>query len=154
MDEPTASLDVRNSRRVIDTLAALQHEYGITIVLIEHRLAEAAQLAKRVILMEDGHIYADGSPQEVFANCELQVRPGLRRPTEEPSVSWDRLIRSNGNQTPEASPLLIMEGISAGFNGQAVIHDIHLESYAELRIDDYKNIVRWIQHEEIEFRLV
>jgi energy-coupling factor transporter ATP-binding protein EcfA2 len=129
LDEPTASLDVPNTRRVIDTLAALQHEYGITIVLIEHRLAEAAQLAQRVILMEDGRIHADGLPQEIFASRELRDRLGLRRPTEEPSVAWDRLIQSNGNHIPGARPLLVMEGISAGFNGQAVIHDIHLEFY-------------------------
>ncbi len=85
LDEPTASLDVPNTHRVIDTLATLRAEYGITIVLIEHRLAEAAQLAERVILMEDGHILADGAPQEVFADRELRQRLGLRRPTEEPS---------------------------------------------------------------------
>jgi energy-coupling factor transporter ATP-binding protein EcfA2 len=129
LDEPTASLDVPNTHRVIEILATLQREYGITIVLIEHRLAEAAQLAQRVILMEDGRIYADGLPQEVFTNRELRLRLGLRRPTEEPSVSWDRLIRSNRNQTLKANPLLVMDGISAGFNGQAVIHDIHLEFY-------------------------
>lgn len=129
LDEPTASLDVPNTRRVIDTLAGLRHEYGMTIVLIEHRLAEAAQLAQRVILMEDGRIFAVGLPQEVFADRELRIRLGLRRPTEEPSVAWETLIQSNGNHTPGSSPLLALEGVSAGFNGQAVIRDIHLAFY-------------------------
>lgn len=129
LDEPTASLDVPNTRRVIDTLAALRRDYGITIVLIEHRLAEAAQLAQRVILMEDGRIFADGLPQEIFADRELRIRLGLRRPTEEPSVAWDTLIQSNGNSITDSSPLLALEGVSAGFNGREVIRDIHLAFY-------------------------
>jgi len=129
LDEPTASLDVPNTRRVIDTLAALRAEHGITIVLIEHRLAEAAQLAERVILMEDGRIFADGVPQEVFADRELRRRLGLRRPTEEPSVSWETLIQSDGHALTESQPLLALENISAGFNGHAVINDIFLNLY-------------------------
>lgn len=129
LDEPTASLDVPNTRRVMETLAALRSEFGITILLIEHRLAEAAQLAERVILMEGGRIYASGRPHEVFADRELRLRLGLRRPTEEPSVSWETLIRPNGARAAGAGPLLTLEGVSAGFNGRAIIHDIDLAFY-------------------------
>ncbi|MCU0485417.1 MAG: ATP-binding cassette domain-containing protein [Anaerolineales bacterium] len=129
LDEPTASLDVPNTRRVIETLAGLRAEYGITIMLIEHRLAEAAQLAERVILMEDGSILVDGAPNEVFADRDLRNRLGLRRPAYEPSVSWETLIEGNGNHQPEAAPLLTLDGVSAGFNGHAVIHDVQLSLY-------------------------
>jgi energy-coupling factor transport system ATP-binding protein len=129
LDEPTASLDVPNTRRVIETLAHLRAEYGITIVLIEHRLAEVAQLAERVILMEAGRILADGAPQKVFADRDLRLRLGLRRPTEEPSVSWETLIQTNGTSSPSVAPLLELEQVSAGFNGQAVIRDIQLAFY-------------------------
>ncbi len=129
LDEPTASLDVPNTRRVMETLAALQVEYGITIVLIEHRLAEAAQLAGRVILLEDGGIISDGAPAEVFADREIRLRLGLRRPTEEPSVSWEELIQSNGNSHPEHQPLLTLDHVSAGFNGHQIIRDIQLSLF-------------------------
>lgn len=129
LDEPTASLDVPNTRRVMETLAALQAEYGITIVLIEHRLAEAAQLAGRVILLEDGRIIADGAPAVVFADREIRLRLGLRRPTEEPSVSWEELIQSNGNSHPENQPLLSLDHVSAGFNGHQIIRDIQLSLF-------------------------
>lgn len=129
LDEPTASLDVPNTRRVMETLATLQAEYGITIVLIEHRLAEAAQLAGRVILMEDGAIIASGDPHVVFADKEIRMRLGLRRPTEEPSVSWEELIQTNGAQQAEHSPLLDLDNISAGFNGRQIIQDIQLSLY-------------------------
>jgi energy-coupling factor transporter ATP-binding protein EcfA2 len=129
LDEPTASLDVPNTRRVMDTLASLRAEYGITIVLIEHRLAEAAQLADRVVLMEEGRIVSDGQPQAVFADRELRDRLGLRRPTEEPSDSWDLLIQTNGDASDQGQYLLAFEGVSAGFNGHAIIQDISLELY-------------------------
>ena len=129
LDEPTASLDVPNTRRVMETLASLQAEYGITIVLIEHRLAEAAQLAGRVILMENGGIIADGAPAEVFADKEIRLRLGLRRPTEEPSVSWEELIQSNGHHPSEFQPLLTLDHVCAGFNGRQIIQDIQLSLY-------------------------
>jgi energy-coupling factor transport system ATP-binding protein len=129
LDEPTASLDVPNTRRVMETLASLRAEYGITIVLIEHRLAEAAQLADRVIVMEDGGIISDGQPRTVFADRELRERLGLRRPTEEPSETWDALIQTTGNGDDRGQYLLAFEGVSAGFNGHAVIRDISLELY-------------------------
>ena len=129
LDEPTASLDVPNTRRVMDTLATLHGDYGITIVLIEHRLAEAAQLASRVILMEAGAILAEGAPQEVFADKEIRMRLGLRRPTEEPSVSWEELIQSNGDHQLERKPLLTLDRVSAGFNGRQIIQDIQLSLF-------------------------
>ncbi len=129
LDEPTASLDVPNTRRVMDTLASLRAEFGITIVLIEHRLAEAAQLADRVVLMEEGRVVSEGEPRTVFADRELRDRLGLRRPTEEPSITWDALIQSNGDGGDEGPYLLAFEGVSAGFNGHAIIQDINLELY-------------------------
>jgi energy-coupling factor transport system ATP-binding protein len=126
LDEPTASLDVPNTHRVIETLSRLRTDYGMTIILIEHRLAEAAQLAGRVVLMDNGRIIADGSPQVILSDREFRRRLGLRRPTEEPSVSWETLIQSNGRPPPESKPLLTLERVTAGFNGQAVIRDIQI----------------------------
>jgi len=126
LDEPTASLDVPNTRRVFETLAQLRAEYGIAIVLIEHRLAEAAQLADRAILMDGGRICASGSPRELFADRAVRQRMGLRRPTDEPSMRWETLIAPNGTHQNTSQPLLVFDRVSAGFNGHAVIHDVDL----------------------------
>lgn len=128
LDEPTASLDVPNTHRVLETLTSLKSEYGLTIVLIEHRLDEVARLAGRVILMEAGRIIADGMPAEIFADRELRQRLGLRRPTEMPTINWEELV-VQANPAGEI-PFLSLEAISAGFNGKPVIHDIHLQIYA------------------------
>ena len=126
LDEPTASLDVPNTHRVFNTLAALRAEYGITIILYEHRLAEAAHIAERVLLMDEGRIIADGSPPVIFADAQLRSRLGLRRPTVEPSVAWENLVNHTAPVASEAQPLLTFEHVTAGFNGRAVIHDIEL----------------------------
>lgn len=129
LDEPTASLDVPNTRRVMETLAALQRDFGMTIILIEHRLAEALQLASRVVVMDQGCIFADGVSSEVFNDRHIRDSLGLRRPTDDPSTAWKTLIHTNGNHKQQTGPLLSLESVSAGFNGHAVIRDIDLALY-------------------------
>ena len=70
LDEPTAMLDPRGRREVIETIERLNREKGITVVLITHHMDEAAQ-AQRVIVLSSGCIAADGTPQEVFSRVDL-----------------------------------------------------------------------------------
>ena len=70
LDEPTAMLDPRGRREVMETILRLNREKGITIVLITHHMDEAAQ-AERVVVMSNGQIAADGRPEEVFSNVQL-----------------------------------------------------------------------------------
>lgn len=126
LDEPTASLDVPNTRRVMEVLGRLRDEHGITIVLIEHRLAEAVRLAGRVILMDAGRVIADGDPAVVFADRALRDRLGLRRPTDQPAVSWESLIGDGAGARPEGEALLTLDRVTAGFNGNAAIRDVSL----------------------------
>ncbi len=69
LDEPTAMLDPRGRREVMDTVEALCREQGITVVLITHHMDEAAR-ADRVILMNRGKLVRDGTPREVFPHVE------------------------------------------------------------------------------------
>ena len=70
LDEPTAMLDPKGRREVIDTVETLNREKGITVVLITHHMDEAAR-AQRVIVLNRGTIAADGTPCEVFSQVEL-----------------------------------------------------------------------------------
>ena len=70
LDEPTAMLDPRGRKEVMDTILTLNREKGITIVLITHHMSEAAQ-AQRVIVLDKGQVAADGTPEEVFSQVEL-----------------------------------------------------------------------------------
>ena len=79
LDEPTAMLDPAGRREVLDTVKRLNREQGITVVLITHHMDEAAQ-ADRLIVMHDGHIMADDSPEQVFQNVDGLRSLGLEVP--------------------------------------------------------------------------
>lgn len=79
LDEPTAMLDPRGRREVIDTVTKLCREKGITVVLITHHMSECIG-ADRLIVMSNGNIVADGTPAQVFSDVELMRGEGLSVP--------------------------------------------------------------------------
>ena len=79
LDEPTAMLDPRGRREVIETVGRLNKEKGITVVLITHHMDEAAK-ADRVVVLHKGKVAADGNPKEVFSQAELLHSIGLAAP--------------------------------------------------------------------------
>ena len=79
LDEPTAMLDPVGRKEVLDTVRRLNRDQGITVVLITHHMDEAAQ-ADRLIVMHDGHIMADGRPEQVFQNVDGLRTLGLEVP--------------------------------------------------------------------------
>ena len=79
LDEPTAMLDPRGRKEVMQTILQLNREKGITVILITHHMDEAAK-AQRVIVMSKGSIAADGTPEQVFSQVELMHSIGLGAP--------------------------------------------------------------------------
>jgi energy-coupling factor transport system ATP-binding protein len=129
LDEPTASLDVPSTRRVLETLKTLRDEQGVTIVIVEHRLADVARTADRLILMNAGQIVADGSPDGILSDQALRDEFGLRRQTNEPQDAWETLIETVRPRLDGEEPLLTLEHVSAGYNRKAVIEDVNLSLY-------------------------
>ncbi len=67
LDEPTSNLDPDGANQVREVLRSVLERLGLTMVLVEHRVAEALPLVDRVVVLEaGGGIVADGSPNEVF----------------------------------------------------------------------------------------
>ena len=87
LDEPTAMLDPRGRREVVETIGRLNREKGITVVLITHHMDEAAK-ADRVVVMHKGGVAADGTPEEVFSQVELLHNIGLAAP-ESVELCWE-----------------------------------------------------------------
>ena len=87
LDEPTAMLDPRGRKEVIDTVSRLNREKGITVVLITHHMDEAAK-ADRVVVLNKGKVAADGTPREVFSQVELLHGIGLASP-ETVELCWE-----------------------------------------------------------------
>lgn len=65
LDEPTSQLDPIAAADFLNTVAKLNRELGLTVVMTEHRLEEALPLSDRVVVMDGGRILADGSPRQV-----------------------------------------------------------------------------------------
>ncbi|MGN1401679.1 MAG: energy-coupling factor ABC transporter ATP-binding protein [Bacillus sp. (in: firmicutes)] len=65
LDEATSMLDPRGREEVLETVRALKSEKEITVVSITHDLEEAAK-ADRIIVMNDGLVYKEGTPAEIF----------------------------------------------------------------------------------------
>ena len=79
LDEPTAMLDPKGRREVMETVERLNREKGITVVLITHHMNEAAQ-AQRVVVLRKGKVALDGTPREVFSHVDELHEMGLAAP--------------------------------------------------------------------------
>ena len=79
LDEPTAMLDPKGRAEVMDVITRFNREYGMTVVLITHFMEEA-ELADRVLLMNDGRIIGDGTPKEIFSDIAVLKESGLDVP--------------------------------------------------------------------------
>jgi ABC-type methionine transport system ATPase subunit len=66
MDEPTASLDQRSAARLLDNIARLQDDNGLTILLVTHRLGEARRVGGKTAVLMDGRVAALAPTQEIF----------------------------------------------------------------------------------------
>ena len=65
LDEPTSQLDPIAAGEFLKTLEKINRELGVAVILTEHRLEDAFQMADRVIVMDNGKIIADEAPREV-----------------------------------------------------------------------------------------
>ena len=79
LDEPTAMLDPKGRREVMNALLKLKNELGISVILVTHFMDEAVK-ADRVVVMNDGKVELDGTPAEVFSHIELLKSIGLAVP--------------------------------------------------------------------------
>ena len=79
MDEPTAMLDPRGRKEVMDTVYRLNKEDKITVIHITHFMEEAVN-ADRVCVMEDGKLIMQGKPREIFKQVDKLKKLGLDVP--------------------------------------------------------------------------
>jgi energy-coupling factor transport system ATP-binding protein len=66
LDEPTSQLDPVSAREFLDMLVRLNEEFGMTIILAEHRLEEIFTIADKIVLMEKGSIKVEGEPRQLM----------------------------------------------------------------------------------------
>ena len=96
LDEATAMLDPTGRQEVLSTAHRLNREKGITVVLITHHMNEAED-ADRVIVMDNGKVAMDGTPQEIFTRVEELRNLGLTVPD---TVDLLDRLRRDGLELP------------------------------------------------------
>lgn len=68
LDEPTAGLDPRGRKEIMDLFYHLHKEKGLTTVLVTHSMEDAARYADRIAIMHDGKCVLAGTPQDIFSD--------------------------------------------------------------------------------------
>ncbi len=79
LDEPTSQLDPVGVREVMATLRELKRR-GTTMVITTHQTEEISEIADRVIVLKNGSIQAQGTPEEIFSNVNLMEYAGVKAP--------------------------------------------------------------------------
>lgn len=80
LDEPTAGLDPKGRDEILDQVAKLKQETGITVVLVSHSMDDVAKYVDRIIVMNKGKVAFDDVPREVFKHYEELEKIGLSAP--------------------------------------------------------------------------
>jgi len=89
LDEPTAHLDIQHAWRLLELVRALNRERGTTVIFSSHDLNLAAAFCRRLVLLDQGRLAADGAPEDVLTAgvlsptyrhaLEVIALPGSRR---------------------------------------------------------------------------
>ncbi len=112
LDEPTANLDPGGAAAITDVLLEVLRRLGLTLVLVEHRVAEALPLVDRAVVLEAGRgVVAEGRPRQVFAeHGDRLAEAGVWVP--------DRRLPSPPERTrPPSETLLLAEQVSFTYPG-------------------------------------
>ena len=80
LDEPTAGLDPKGRDEILDQVAKLHKERGITVILVSHSMEDVADYAQRVIVMNGGQVMYEGDKKEVFSHKKELEEAGLAVP--------------------------------------------------------------------------
>jgi len=81
LDEPTSFLDPKSAEEIVQVIAKLNHELGLTTLLVEHRLDLVSRYANRVVVMDKGKVALDGPPSQIYSDEARLIGIGLPRVT-------------------------------------------------------------------------
>ncbi len=68
LDEPCAGLDPAGRNELLSLIRRMNEEEGITIIFVSHSMDDVAETVKRVIVMDEGRLFMDGDPHQVFSH--------------------------------------------------------------------------------------
>ena len=77
LDEPSSNLDMKHQLQVTKVLSRLPRERGMMVIMISHDINITAKYADRILLIHDGHLFADGTPCEVLTKENIRTVYGV-----------------------------------------------------------------------------
>lgn len=80
LDEPTAGLDPKGRDEILDQIAKLREQTGMTVILVSHSMDDVAKYVDRIIVMNKGQVMLDDEPREVFRHYKELEEVGLAAP--------------------------------------------------------------------------
>jgi energy-coupling factor transport system ATP-binding protein len=116
-DEPTSNLDPTATAEILAVIAQIRAQSGITVIIIEHKVAYLLPYAPRLVAMDKGSIVFDGTATPE----RLPALPAISRP--EPAAK--RETRTSSGLV--VRPLVRAENLAVGYGAAAVIHDVRLQ---------------------------
>jgi energy-coupling factor transporter ATP-binding protein EcfA2 len=147
LDEPTSQLDPQSAADLLRFLVQLNGEWGLTVVLVEHRLERVARYANRILYLEDGRLVLDEPVDQGLAHLDLEDSPPLARLSR--TLGWDPMplttkegsiqaglaklkVRApaadrESSQPSEEVPLLRTRDLHFSYDGEDVLAGVNLE---------------------------
>ena len=107
LDEPTAGLDPKGRKEMMDLFYQLKEERNLTIILVTHSMEDAAKYADEMIVMHKGTIAMRGTPKEIFSQGDKLASFGLDLPE---TVKFQRKLQNKGLAFDEI-PLTLDEAV-------------------------------------------
>lgn len=80
LDEPTAGLDPRGRKEIMDLFYRLHKQNGLSTVLVTHSMEDAARYADEIVVMHEGRVFTKGTADQLFANPQALIELGLDVP--------------------------------------------------------------------------
>lgn len=90
LDEPTAGLDPAGREAILSQIKSIYDEGNMTVILVSHSMEDVARLVKRLIVMNEGKVFADGTVEEVFSRGTELRNIGLNVP--QVNILFDELV--------------------------------------------------------------
>ena len=99
LDEPTSALDIHHQIEVMELITRLNQEEYVTVLAVLHDINMASRFCQRIVMLQDGAVFADGTPQEVINHSNMERMYQMKL-----------MIRKNPLfHKPEIVPIRVME---------------------------------------------
>lgn len=110
LDDPTSELDPVGTQEVISALRAINHQLGITILMVSQNMEQLVENADRILVLSEGRLILDGAPREICMRADVLERVGIRVP-QVTEFMISLLLRLNRSPQPDKIPITVEEAV-------------------------------------------